>query len=109
MAVRIIESLDPDTLAIKKMSIDGMKNTIKYEITLSISFDVNKKLTAEAELHNALQLYSAQTEDISVTLKSVSTDALKLAIEVPRSNELHSQDVATILEDILSECEYIRY
>lgn len=108
MAVRIVESLTSEDVSIKKVSIDGMKNTIKYETTINIQYDESKKLSVEAELTNAAQLYGQENEDISINLKSVSADTARFALEIPADLNLRTADIIEMMNVILDECNYVK-
>ena len=106
--VHLIESVDSDRIKAKKIAIDGIQNTINYEVTSSISYESSKQLTAETELSDAVQLYCQNHPDIDVSIKSISPDAFKLAVIVNDNVQFNKEFVTDLVSEIIDECEHIQ-
>lgn len=105
--VRLIEKVNPDDIRVKKMSVDGIQNTIKYEIKSQIKYEDSKKLTVEAELSAAIETYTINHPEIAVVLKSVSADEVRIVVTVDEEVKVDSDFVVDMLSEIFDDCKYI--
>ena len=105
--VRLIESIDPTAVKLKKLAIDGIQNTIKYEITCKVTYDKDKQLTAESEIGESIQSYTSHNPDIGLVLKTFGSDEITLNLSVPNDTHDIQQFVVNLLSELLDDCENI--
>lgn len=106
--VRLIEKVNPDDIRVKKMSVDGIQNTIKYEIISQVTYDSSKELSVEADLHSAVETYTINHPDILITLKSLGSTEAKFVFNVGNEVKVNSEFVVDMLSEIFDDCKYIK-